>query len=735
MKKGLLSLLAVLLTVVGCQNYDDQFSDLNTKIAALQQSIAGLATVGTDVAALKATVSGLGTAIAANGTKSDALSTGLATAQADLDTIEASLATVASASELEGIKTSLAGVEADVKELLAANAVINQSITINSLATLQYAESLVSTDPTDPNVIVNGNVEVVVSDAFLLQAGVTMARINAVTNKLATVLGAATGGKMAVSYTATATGNTAVELNNLSFVDTDFQASGNVAPLFPKLATVTGNASATYTGAVVMNNIAVTGAIQIGTAATSVDLTGSTAASIYTTGSAAGVLVLNTATKIDVGTALVTSLAAALATDIDLGYKTAGAIDLAITGAAKAATIDIAAVALDNFSIAGTVSTCIIHADSAASVDDISVSSSAQLHLPAATSIGTGTSAALVHDFTLLASSGGVLTISAATAFNAPAFSQTGSLTLTAAKTVNMVSATGMKSPSAGSSTLVMPAVENLTLTALAATASVVLDGDYATIKTANITGKAAVAPLDTNQLSGVKVVAGAAALTGLTVGGKLDKVYVTSPAATLTGITTAGEIKIVSITGAAGLTTAGTVIGHDHVEGMLGAQFIFDNNDLVTALNADSLAEVKNLQINGNAKLAAISFNAITDPDGSASTLTVSITDNALTADMTAHVAATETEPAIAATITNSSGIFDLVSYLGNFVASTAAGTSSFEVEIDVVTYTAAGVTSTKTNRAAFTDDNAAGNVTSALAAVADSGISVAAEVALIGS
>ncbi|MDG2397226.1 MAG: hypothetical protein P8M03_06195 [Flavobacteriaceae bacterium] len=727
MKKGLLSLLAVLLTVVGCQNYDDQFSDLNTKIAALQQSIAGLATVGTDVAALKATVSGLGTAIAANGTKSDALSTGLATAQADLDTIEASLATVASAAELEAIKTSLSGVESDVKELLAANAVINQSITINSLATLQYAESLVSTDPTDPNVIVNGNVEVTVSDAFLLQAGVTIARINAVTNKLATVLGAATGGKMAISFTATATGNTGVELNNLTFVDCDFQTSGNIGPVYPKLATITGNASATSTGAVAMNNIAVTGAIQIGTGATSVDLTGSTAASIYTTGSAQGVLVLNSATKIDVGTALVTSLAAALATDIDLGYKTAGAIDLAITGAAKAATIDIAAVALDNFSIAGTVSTCIIHADSAASVDDISVSSSAQLHLPAATSIGTGTSAALVHDFTLLASSGGVLTISAATAFNAPAFSQTGSLTLTAAKTVNMVSATGMKSPSAGSQTLVMPAVENLTLTALAATASVVLDGDYATIKTANITGKAGVAPLDTNQLNGVKVVAGAAALTGLTVGGQLDKVYVTSPAATLVGITTAGGIKLVSISGAAGLTAA--TIGHDHVEGMLGAQFIFDNNDKVTALNADSLAEVKNLQINGNALLAAISFNAITDPDGSASTLTVSITDNALTAAMSAHVAATETEPAIAATITNSSGIFDLVSYLGNFVASSGAGTSSFEVEIDVVTYTAAGVTSTKTNAAAFTADAAAGNVT------AGDDVSTAAEVALIGS
>ena len=35
MKKSLLGLLALALAVVGCQNYDDQFDDLNTKIAAL----------------------------------------------------------------------------------------------------------------------------------------------------------------------------------------------------------------------------------------------------------------------------------------------------------------------------------------------------------------------------------------------------------------------------------------------------------------------------------------------------------------------------------------------------------------------------------------------------------------------------------------------------------------------------------------------------------------------------
>ena len=39
MKKGLLSLLVVALTVVGCQDYDDQFDSLNKEILALKTDL------------------------------------------------------------------------------------------------------------------------------------------------------------------------------------------------------------------------------------------------------------------------------------------------------------------------------------------------------------------------------------------------------------------------------------------------------------------------------------------------------------------------------------------------------------------------------------------------------------------------------------------------------------------------------------------------------------------------
>ena len=59
MKKGLLSILAGALLVVGCQNYDDQFDALESQINALASTVAGLSQVQSDLASLSATVGSL----------------------------------------------------------------------------------------------------------------------------------------------------------------------------------------------------------------------------------------------------------------------------------------------------------------------------------------------------------------------------------------------------------------------------------------------------------------------------------------------------------------------------------------------------------------------------------------------------------------------------------------------------------------------------------------------------
>ena len=71
MKKGLLSLLAVALTVVGCQNYDDQFDELSDQITALSSTVQGLSSVADQITALSNTVNGLATAASVSGLQGD----------------------------------------------------------------------------------------------------------------------------------------------------------------------------------------------------------------------------------------------------------------------------------------------------------------------------------------------------------------------------------------------------------------------------------------------------------------------------------------------------------------------------------------------------------------------------------------------------------------------------------------------------------------------------------------
>ena len=62
MKKGLLSLLAVALTVVGCQNYDDQFQSLTDQITALSTALdEDVTAVRNDIQSLRSLVAALAT--------------------------------------------------------------------------------------------------------------------------------------------------------------------------------------------------------------------------------------------------------------------------------------------------------------------------------------------------------------------------------------------------------------------------------------------------------------------------------------------------------------------------------------------------------------------------------------------------------------------------------------------------------------------------------------------------
>ena len=201
MKKGLLSILAASLLVVGCQDYDDQFSSLESQISALASTVAGLSQVQSDLASLSGTVASLASTVNGLGDAIDtAVSDGLSDIQADVDAITAAVADVASAEEVASLSTAIADANTDLDELLANSSVFTGNITINSAATLAAFKAMGSSIA-----IVNGNVDIDVSTTM------NQADVQTVVDQILTVTGN-------FDYTAGASTIAETTFNNLSGV-------------------------------------------------------------------------------------------------------------------------------------------------------------------------------------------------------------------------------------------------------------------------------------------------------------------------------------------------------------------------------------------------------------------------------------------------------------------------------------------------------------------------------------
>jgi len=218
MKKRLFSILAGTLLVVGCQNYDDQFSNLESQINALASTVAGLSQVQSDLSSLAGTVSSLSSTVAALGSQFDtAVSDGLSDITADIAALQAALDGVATASELEAVAASVASQQVSLNELLANSSVYNGSITINSASTLDAFYSMGSTIA-----IINGNVDIDVSTTMDIK------KVQSVVDNILTVTGSydytagsssvagVTFKKLSATATLTIKQNDGYELNGLT---------------------------------------------------------------------------------------------------------------------------------------------------------------------------------------------------------------------------------------------------------------------------------------------------------------------------------------------------------------------------------------------------------------------------------------------------------------------------------------------------------------------------------------
>jgi len=153
MKKCLLSILAGALLIVSCQNYDDQFDDLNSQITALASQVAGLSKVQSDLTALQGTVSSLSGSIAS--TVDTALASGLAGINETVATLEAAIDGIASSEEVAAIQSDVDAAQTDLTELLNNSNVYQGDLTISTPSQLSAALAF----GTKLN-IVNGNVAI-----------------------------------------------------------------------------------------------------------------------------------------------------------------------------------------------------------------------------------------------------------------------------------------------------------------------------------------------------------------------------------------------------------------------------------------------------------------------------------------------------------------------------------------------------------------------------------------------
>ena len=141
---------------MGCQNYDDQFDQLENQISALSQTVAGLSQVQSDLAALSGTVNSLQSALSAE--IDTALADGLADIDAAVEALEAAAADSASAEDVSAIADAVAENQTDLDELLAQSSVFQGDVVVNTPATLDAYHAM-----GDGLAIVNGMVDIDVS--------------------------------------------------------------------------------------------------------------------------------------------------------------------------------------------------------------------------------------------------------------------------------------------------------------------------------------------------------------------------------------------------------------------------------------------------------------------------------------------------------------------------------------------------------------------------------------------
>ena len=633
MKKGLLSLLALALTVVGCQNYDDQFDELTSQITSLQSTVDGLTGVTAAITTLQGTVAGLVTTLGNVSTGVGENATTLETVSSTLADLLAQLEGVATNADLAVISTTLGLVQSDVRELLEGNSTINQNLTINSEATLLYAETLVATGVTRPNVIVNGTITF---DTTGFSADQQI-RANEIAKKIATVLDD-------VSITSTSV----LEFEKMTFVDADLTISGGGADV-SACRTISDNFQSTEIGEINYSYLSgVGGSVKIiaGDAGatnvnsiTSVDFGTATFGTISVGASATFDHVINApkATSIKTGDSPVVHVIGTSAADIDHNYTGDTALPtLSITGSGS---IDIKAAKVTGKITIDGVAASVVKANSLTTTNTFAMPDKvAQLWLQDIKH-GAGAFNATVVALDDFLYPSGNLDISATDVdlTGAKLIYSYGTLTHSGKGHITVddaIAADLVESPS--TTQITIKALDN----------PFVFGANFTELHTINITGKAKAAG---SAQANLVTISAAASMTTVNLNGTIDGL-VSAGNAKLKTVTTLGNLTDMTITGATALTAVNA--GHSHISGDTAVTFVITGATALQSLDLSAVDKVKTITLTGNTKMTTITAPSTTTLCEAGAAVAVSVTASlsGVFVPFQPEIAATETTPKIPA-------------------------------------------------------------------------------------
>jgi uncharacterized protein YoxC len=244
--KKILSLLVVAVVATGCNNYDDQFDDLNKQITELNQRLDKIESINGQIATLNSTVVAITTALNSMSTNNAALASQITALQNQLLGVLNDLSDLAATvnsnqTNLDALAASVAALQASVSNILSTANIYDKDLVITTREELEFAKEL------GANVgIINADVVISV-DA---DGEITAADVAAVTSKFKIIVGS-----LAVTTDAS------VDFSSLTHVGGNYVVEGH--DVADDALVAVGNAYLDYDGGYSFDALTHSGAIAV----------------------------------------------------------------------------------------------------------------------------------------------------------------------------------------------------------------------------------------------------------------------------------------------------------------------------------------------------------------------------------------------------------------------------------------------------------------------------------------